>query len=424
VKFSYDGFDKTGRAVADVADAPTAGEASDRLRQQGIFVTRIGPAGDAAQARGAGQAAAASAAPAARGGGGERRMVGAGKRLKNQAAFYRQLYVLVSSGTQLPQALAALERQNRPGPWRDVIAEVRTRVEEGASLSRAMEERRDWFDPIGRSLVQAGESGGKLAPMIDRLAILTRKQAHVRAAVQGAMVYPILLMVVAVGVLGVLLTFVLPRFATLFQTLGTPLPPSTQVLMDISTLLRSYWWALGGGVVAAVFGGRAWLRTPAGRRLIDLAAVTLPLIGPIARSFSTARIARLMGVQFEGHVPLLEALRLTRESMSNTLYADLVARAEEAATQGALISSAFDNTPLVTPTIAEAIKSGEQSGQMAPMLLNIADFMDEENEVVVKSLTSIIEPIILIVLGVVVGFVALSLFLPMFDLTAATGSAK
>jgi type IV pilus assembly protein PilC len=275
------------------------------------------------------------------------------------------------------------------------------------------------FDAVARSLISAGESGGSFAVMLDRLAVLSRKQLHVRSAIVGAMIYPSLLIVVAISVLSLMLLFVLPRFAGLFETLDVELPPMTLILMACSDFLRSYWWALPLALGGAVFGMRSWLRTDGGRRTLDALMLKLPAVGSIVRSFAVARIARVLGVLLAGKVPLLEALGLARQTVSNFRYVELVTRAEEAVTRGSNVSTVFASTDLVSPALCEAIRAGEQSGQMGPLLLNIADFLDEENEVVVKSLTSILEPIILIVLGVVVGLVALSMFLPLFDLTAA-----
>jgi type II secretory pathway component PulF len=335
------------------------------------------------------------------------------------AMFTRQLSVLVASGTPLVQALAALERQTKDALWREVVTAVRIRVEEGSTLSEAMADHPQAFDAVARSLISAGESGGSFDVMLDRLAVLSRKQLHVRSAILGAMIYPALLILVAVNVLGLMLLFVLPRFAGLFETLDVELPPMTLALMACSDFLRSYWWTLPLVIGGAVVGSRSWLRTEGGRRTVDGALLTLPAIGQIVRSFAVARIARVLGVLLAGKVPLLEALALARQTVSNCRYVELVARAEDAVTRGSSVSTVFAATDLVSPALCEAIRAGEQSGQMGPLLLNIADFLDEENEVVVKSLTSILEPVILIVLGVVVGLVALSMFLPLFDLTAA-----
>jgi type II secretory pathway component PulF len=275
------------------------------------------------------------------------------------------------------------------------------------------------FDGVARSLISAGESGGGFDVMLDRLAVLSRKQLQVRTAVVGAMIYPALLILVAIGVLALMLLFVLPRFAGLFETLDVALPPMTQMLMAASDGLRAYWWAIPILVIGGFFGVRTWFQSAAGKRSIDIAMLRLPAIGKIVRSFAVARIARVLGVLLVGKVPLLEALGLARQTVSNHKYVDLVARAEEAVTRGGNVSTVFAATDLVSPALCEAIRAGEQSGQMGNLLLNIADFLDEENEVIVKSLTSILEPIILIVLGLIVGFVAMSMFLPLFDLTSA-----
>jgi type II secretory pathway component PulF len=173
-------------------------------------------------------------------------------------------------------------------------------------------------------------------------------------------------------------------------------------------------------VIGAVVGGRTWAKSPRGRLWIDTTVLRLPAVGPILKNFAVARIARVLGVLINGRVPLLEALTLARTTARNLNYVDLVARAEDAVTRGGTVSSAFAVGNLVSPSLCEAIKSGEQSGQMGPLLISIADFLDEDNEVVLKSLTSIMEPAILIVLGVLVGFVALSMFMPLFDLTSMT----
>jgi type IV pilus assembly protein PilC len=412
MNLAYEAIDAQGKPVAGTVDTADAAEAIEQLRRQGLFVTRItAAAGDAAGAKAAGR-------------GGRRKLSGA-KRLKNLAMFTRQLSVLVSSGTPLVQALGSLERQAKEKAWRDVLVALRGKVEEGATLSEAMAHQPGVFDPVCRSLIAAGESGGSFDTMLERLATMTRKQMQVRGAVVGAMVYPCLLIVIAVGVLALMLLFVLPRFIGLFEQLDAELPATTQFLVMLSNALRTYWWAIplvGGG---AFFALRTWLVTDAGRRTVDTLVLKVPMAGAIVRSFAVARITRVLGVLMAGRVPLLEALALARQTARNVRYVALVAAAEEAVTRGSTISAAFaEAEDLVTPSICEAIRSGEQSGQMGPLLLNIADFLDEDNEVVVKSLTSILEPLILVGLGLVVGFVALSMFMPLFDLTSATHGVK
>ena len=407
MKLAYQAYDISGKAVAGTIDAADAAEAGEALRRQGLFVTETRPADQLTP--GGGQR-----------GGRRRSKLSAGRRLKQLAMFTRQLSVLVASGTPLVQSLAALERQTKDAAWREIVASVRRKVEEGSTLAQAMEDHADVFDAVCRSLVAAGESGGGFETLLDRLAVMTKKQLQIRGAVIGALIYPCLLICVAIGVLALMLLFVVPRFADLFGSLGVALPPTTQFLLAASNALKSYWWALPLLLGGSAFGVKTWFTSPAGRRTIDALVLKLPVAGPMLQNFAVARIARVLGVLVMGKVPLLDALVLSRQTVRNTQYVDLMGRAEESVTRGATVSSVFAATDLVSPALCEAIRSGETSGQMGPLLLNIADFLDEENEVVVKSLTSIIEPVILVGLGLVVGFVALSLFLPLFDLTSAT----
>lgn len=408
MKWAYAGFDGSGAASRGVLEAATADEARDAARRKGLFVTEVRPAG------------AGDSAPSA---GSQRadRLVTWGKtrRLKDLALFMRQLSVLISTGTPAVEAITVLERQLPDGAWRTVVSDVRRRVEEGSTLSAALEAHPGWFDPVCRSLIAAGESRGKLGDMLVRLSALTRQQLKIRGAVAGAMVYPAVLMCVAVSVMGLMIGFVMPRFEGLFEQLGAPLPPSTAILMDAGRELRQHWYFYGGALLAAVAGLVAFLRSDAGRLAFDRAAVRLPQLGKVTRAFATARIARVLGVLLEGKVALLDALALTRQASGNSLYAALIERAEQNVTRGETVTSALEGSSLISPSVVEALRSGERTGQVAPVLLSIADFLDEDNEVVVKTLTSIIEPLILMVLGVAVGLVAMCMFLPLFDLTSA-----
>ncbi|MGD9689796.1 MAG: type II secretion system F family protein [Phycisphaerales bacterium] len=411
MKFAYSGYDRTGKAVSGTFEADSLDAARDALRRDGIFATSVGQngAGGAGDSRGK------------RGGGFS---LFGGSRIRQVTGFTRQLAVLVSTGTTVVDAIVVLERQTPPGAWQLVIADLRRRVEEGAQLSEAMAQHPAWFNSVARSLVAAGESRGKLGEMLERLAALCRQQLKIRGALTGAMVYPCLLMVIAVAVIITMITFVMPRFEGLFESLGAPLPPTTAALMAASHWLREWWWAvlIGLGLVGA--GAYQVLRSDAGKLALDRTLVRLPQIGGMTRAFATARIARLLGVLVEGRVGLFEALELTRAATPNRLYQDLLRRAEEAVEKGEPVSTAFDDPLLINPAVCAALRSGERTGRVGSVLISLADFMDEDNEVVIKSLTSILEPVILIVLGLVVGTMATSMFLPLFDLSAnASGGA-
>lgn len=404
MSFAYTAYDKAGKEARGRVEAASAPEAIERLRQQGLFATDVHP-----------DTAPATGRPGARRSGKRVRA-----RLRNLSIFSRQLAVLLGSGTPVVGALSALELQLEDPGWRDVLAQVRAAVEEGHSLAEALDKHPDHFDSITRSLVAAGEAGGNLDKMMDRLASLTRQQLHARNSLIGAMVYPALLIAVALAVLLVMVLLVLPKFAGLFKTMDMPLPATTKVMMAVSDILRGYWWAVAPGLAAAAFGAIAWVRTEAGRRSFHTFAVRAPQIGRLTRNFATARVTRILGVLLESHVPMLDALRLTCQSAGNQHYIALMHRVEDAVTRGEPVSNALAATPLISPSVCEAIRNGERSGRLSTSLLTISDFLDQDNDILVKSITSIFEPVILLVLGLVVGIVAMSLFVPLFDLTSMT----
>jgi type II secretory pathway component PulF len=407
MKFAYCAFDRSGKKVTGTTEAAGTTEATEALRRQGLFVTEISAADGVANvgdSRGA----------ASRG-----RRVGAGQRLRCVSMFARQLHVLVSSGTALVQGLTAIERQTESARWKAVVTEIRQHVEEGSPLSHAMRGRPEYFDAICVSLMAAGEASGSMTPMLDRLASLLQKRLQLRQALLGAIVYPCVLILLGIGVLLVMLLFVLPRFAVLFASLDSPLPPTTRALLWASEILKSYWWALVLVLAGGIAGARVWLRSSAGRQALNRAALELPKLRRIVRGIMTARLSRMLGVLLESRVPLVESLQLTRQSMANTFYVQLLASAEDAVSRGEAISTVLSTSDLIIPCVQEAIRNGEASGQLGAPLLHMADFLDEENDVVVKAMTRLLEPAILAALGLIVGFIAMSMFLPLFDLVSA-----
>lgn len=404
MKLSYTAYDNRGEAVAGTIDSVDVMSATETLRRKGLYVAQISDTVMIPKETNK-----------------KRKLsVKGSKKTKNLTVFTRQLCVLIRSGSQLTEALSALERQVRHGPWRSAIVDLKARVEEGSALSEAMEANAEYFDPVYCSLIATGESSGHLVEMLDRLATLKQKQLRIRNSIVGALTYPIILVLLSITILTLLMLFVVPRFSTLFETLGVPLPTSTRTMVGISEVVRSYWWIIGIIVIVVFFATIVFLRNPNGKRLCDTFLLKLPCIGNIAKSLITARVVYLLGVLMEGHVQILEALRLAGRAAGNNHYAELITKAEKHVAEGELLSLAFSDTPLISPCVHAAIQSGEQSGQLDRLLLTIADFLDDENEMALLSLTSIIEPTILVIMGVLVGLTAISMFLPLFDLTSMT----
>jgi type II secretory pathway component PulF len=414
MKYTCIGFDRAGKAVRETIEAPSAEEASEQARRKGIFVTETRASGTSAP-RGAPADAGAWSG------------LGEGKRLRQLASFLRQLAMLVSTGTPLVDAIVSLEKQTPEGELRTVVGRIRSKVEEGVTFAEAIAEHPRWFDAVSRSLIAAGEAGGGLGEMLSRLSVLVRKQVKVRQQTVGALVYPCVLLSIALSVSVAMVTFVLPRFEGLFKTLDAPLPASTAVLMDLSAFVRGHWMALSVGAAALLGAGWWALTSPAGRAWRGAVLLNLPRAGDAVRAFTTARIARLLGVLMLGRVGLLEALKLVRESLGLGAYRRLIEGVEEGVTRGENMSQALVAAQermgirLIDAPVIEALRSAERSGRVGEVLVAMADHMDEDNEVTLKALMQMIEPAILLLLGLVVGTVAVSMFLPLFDLTGAGG---
>jgi len=412
VNFRYSGYDKAGAAVKGVIEASSAEDARDKLHKKGLFVSGVT------------QAREGDPEPAASSGGGLKLNLSSLNKLSRLAEFSRQLAVLVSTGTPLVQALRAVERQTPDREWAALTRDLRERVEQGATLADAMGEHPDRFDAVTRSLISAGESAGNMPEMLKRLSDTARKRQKTFSTITGAMVYPALLIVVSVVVITVMLLFVVPRFAGMFDSLDAPLPATTEFLLTTGTILRTWWYLILPGLAGIGVGLAALALTARGRRYCEAAVLRLPFVGRVARDLLLARIARMLGVLLLSHVKLLEALGLTRQAAGHHLYRALLEDAEEHITAGDNLSNVLHHSRLVTPAFAETVKNGEETGRLGEALSSLGEFMDEDNETAVKSLMSLLEPAVLIVLGFVVGFVALSLFLPMFDLTASAGGRR
>lgn len=399
MRYSYTAYDRAGTRKTGVIEASSEHEAREVLRRDGLFATDL-------QASSSPTNTATSFKPPR-------------NRLKHLVFTLRQLAVLISTGTRVVDALLVVERQTRNERWRAIIGDIRERVEEGESLSVAMVRHPKCFDAVCQSLVAAGESAGNLNITLDRLSRMVRRRQRMRAALVGALIYPALLICISSGVLVVMAVMVLPRFGEMFETLDAPLPASTAFLLDLSTFAREKWWVVLGSLVAGVSLLITVLRTQWGQRMRDRAMIRIPVVGGLQRAVAAGQIARLLSLLLNSRVPLLEAIELTRNTMRNREYRDLLEEASERVTKGEHLSAALANSPLIPPNMGEALRSAERAGSVAPVLADVADYIEEDTEILTKSLSTIIEPVILIAMGVLVAFVAISIFLPLFDLTAS-----
>ncbi len=403
--FRYQAINAQGKVIHDTIDAASSREAADLLRDQGLFVSRLDEDEDTGERRDRMRP----------------RDVKPGGRLREVVLFTQQIGMLLRSGARVVQALEAVEAQCQRPAWRAVVAEVREDVEEGKSFSVALGKYPREFPEYYVNMVAAGEASGDLPRSFSRLAALMTQQQQIRNRVLGAMAYPALLTLLCIGVMAAMLFFVLPRFAEMFDTLDVDLPASTAILLAMSDWIRHngvMFLVIVASVVGAVI---LAARSAQGKRALSLMMLRVPVFGRLIRSLIVARICRIWGQLMESRVSLLEAVELTQNSMRNAEYRALLKSLADDITDGKSIGSTLMSTWLISRTLAAAILTGEESGKLSESLLFVADSLDDENQQALNSLTRIIEPIILVVMGVVVGTVAISLFLPMFDTATLAG---
>lgn len=404
MNFTVQACDAKGDTVTRVIEGESVSEARASARSQGLFVVSI------EMAKGASEGSVEGPVP--------RKIRGASKKLTQ---FSRELSVLVGTGTPIAESLRAVERQASEENWRRVIHAVREAVEEGVSLSVALSRHPGVFDPVFCSLIGAGESSGRLDDMLKRLAMIKRRERKARSLLIGSTTYPAVLMVVAGGVLVAMVLFVIPRFAGLFETLNAPLPWTTDLLLSVSNGFKAWWWAVIVLIAGFFTGLFVASKNKAAQRRADQLVCRTPVLGAMAQGFTVARTLRMMGVLLDARVSMLEAIELVRKSVGRPLYTEWADHATELVTRGEPLSESFESDILFPPSVREAIANAERTGRLAPVLVDLSDFMDDENEAMARTFSNLLEPVIMIGLGIVVAFVALSMFLPLFDLTASAG---
>jgi type IV pilus assembly protein PilC len=335
--------------------------------------------------------------------------------------FASQLSLMLEVGTSLTDAVAALEPQTANPVLRRILQELQHEMEEGQSFSIALSRHDRVFDGVFISMVRAGETGGYLKDALNRIVEMREKKEALVSQVRAAMTYPMILTVVAFFVVVFIVTGVLPKFMPLFAGKEAILPASTRFLLALSQSLRGYWWLwiLGGGAIATA--GTFFSRSSPGRWLHDWLSISLPVVGPLTNKVLTGQLLRTLGHLLESHVALTDALKVTRLTLQNRFYSGLVDRVELVVESGGRLSQAFLEFKHMQPSVRQMIATGEESGNLYPVMLRLAHHYDTEIEQQLKRLASLIEPLALIVLGAVVGLVVASVILPLFKMAHAIG---
>ncbi|OLC74446.1 MAG: pilus assembly protein PilC [Deltaproteobacteria bacterium 13_1_40CM_4_68_19] len=338
---------------------------------------------------------------------------------KDLVIFTRQFATMIDAGLPLVQCLDILSGQLDNMAFREVLVKVKTRVESGSTLADALGDHPKVFDTLYVQLVAAGEIGGILDTILNRLAQYIEKNEKLKSKVKGAMVYPSVVLIVAVGVTVVLLLFVTPTFEKMFKDFGGAMPTPTQIVIDLSKWLQHYIGYLVAFVIALVIAFRAWITWPRGREQWDAFVIRTPIFGPLVRKVAVARFTRTLGTMISSGVPILDALEVVAKTAGNSVVEKAIRYTRLKIAEGKTIVQPLSETKVFPPMVVQMIGVGEATGAMDQMLSKIADFYDDEVDAAVSALTTLIEPVMMVFLGGVVGGFLVAMYLPIFSIAGA-----
>ncbi len=333
----------------------------------------------------------------------------------------RQLATLIKAGMPLLHALRTVSDQLDAGPLQEAVTAVAREVEAGAKFSEALASHPRWFPTFYVNMVRAGEVGGLLDEILRRLAELLEKQARLRERVKSALMYPAFVMAAAAAILLILMTFVVPTFLGMFTELGSALPLPTQILIVVCTAVRRWWWAVLSGLVAGAVGLRLVLQTPGARRIMDRVMLHAPVVGSLVERLLISRFARTFGALISSGVPILSALETVRATVTNSVIDEALQEVERSLKVGESLSRPMELSRVFPPLVTRMVALGEETGQLDRMLMQVADSYEEEVDVQLAGLTQLLEPLLILVVGGMVGFIVIAMFLPLMSLTKLLG---
>jgi type IV pilus assembly protein PilC len=400
--FKYQGTNRSGSSVSGVMTASSKADLQNLLRRQQITPTKMSEKGK------------------------EFNMptFGGGVNAKELAIFTRQFSVMIDAGLPLVQCLEILASQQENKFFQKVLVNTRSMVEGGSTLSTAMRSSPKVFDGLYVNMVEAGETGGILDIILQRLSTYIEKNVKLQRAVKSALVYPVGVLTIAGLVIFLLLWKVVPIFATLFAGLGVTLPLPTKIVIVMSNFVGSYFGLLiVAGIVGGIFGLKVWYGTPTGKFILDTIILKLPVLGLLMRKIAVARFTRTLGTLISSGVPILEGLDITAKTSGNAVVERALQKVRKALEEGKSLTEPLKDSNVFPGMVTQMIAVGEQTGAMDAMLQKIADFYEEEVDAAVKDLLTAMEPVMIVFLGVVVGGVVISMYLPLFTLIGKLSDA-
>ncbi len=399
--YRYEVKDASGKVTAGVLSAQSLAAASQQLRSRGEFILALAPADDASK---------------------KSKLLNFqlsfGPGARDVQNFTSQLAVMIRAGISIRAAIEGISDQVENPKFKKILVQMKKDVEGGKQFSDALMRYPKIFSPLYINMVKASELSGGFSKMLDRIATYLSQQIETASQVRGAMIYPGIIGALAVGTTIFLLTFVLPRFMVIFKGKESVLPMPTKLLLALSSFMVNYWYILLFALIAAVWGLVLILRTDWGRLYFDKTKLTVPLFKKLFRALYISRSLHTMGQLINAGVPMLDTIAITAEISGNTLYKRMWRAVYSAVKQGKKISAPLSKSPLLPRSVVQMISAGEESGKLGEVLDEVSEFYSRELKAVIKGVTAMIEPLMIVLMGSIVGFIAMSIILPIFKLSA------
>jgi type IV pilus assembly protein PilC len=419
-RFAYIALDSRGQESTGLVEAVSTSDAIGQLRQAGYFPTGVYEEGQGVGPEKKVRRSAKTVAPASAGAKRKGTVPFQKKTVKAKTlmVFTRQLATLIDAGLPLLRGLNVLAKQERDVLLKNTINQLADSVQGGGTFSESLAQHPRIFNKLFVNMVKAGELGGVLELVLGRLAEFQEKAQKVKNKVKSAMIYPVIVLTLAMIIMAFLFVFIVPKFAAIFHDMlgDKPLPAITQFVIGISGFMQHHWLVLIGAIVALIASYKLVARTLAGRAVIDRLALRAPLFGDLTRKSSISRFARTLGTLVTSGVPILQALNITRETAGNTVIAHAISRVHDSVKEGESIVQPLEASGAFPPMVISMVDVGEETGQLPEMLLKIAEVYDDEVDNSVAGLTSMLEPIMIVMLAVIVGTIVIALFMPLISI--------
>lgn len=407
--FEYTGLTEAGKNVRGIRDAESARTLRQVLRKDGVYLTEARPA-EAGAVQGEQKTGLAREVDVAAA------LGFGGVSSQDLAIATRQLATLIAAGIPLVEALTALVDQIEQPRLKRIMGVVKQKVNEGSSLADALKEHSKVFTDLYVNMIRAGESSGALDVVLVRLADFTEAQAQLRNKIIGAMLYPAIMVVVGVIIVGILFVVVIPKVTKIFDDMNVTLPWTTRLLIAMSSFARDYWYLILIAIPALIYGARRWVRTPRGRAWWDRAQLKAPVFGELVRMLAISRFAKTLSTLLASGVPIITAMDIVKNIVTNTLLSDVIDNARDAIREGESIAAPLKRSGQFPPLVYHMIAIGEKSGQLEEMLQNVAKSYESQVEMRVAALTSLLEPVMIVAMGGGVAFIVFSILMPIMQL--------